>query len=196
MNVWPQRAFGPFPIANTQRWPIMPPLRHHLPKASMPETLTLIINGYQFELRTPYEPDMPIGQAEAGILNREWAQAIRTAYQPLVTTTIAHSDGKLTSGQVAQLQAELSDFASQFAFKALASPRSTDALTRQKHAIAKRVLDMRLNIQGATKVTWGEHKYEAALARLMNNHEIIRQAEQQLADARGAADMLAGMAHQ
>jgi len=110
-----------------------------------------------------------------------------------VSSTIAHSDGKLTLGQVETLQAELADFASQFAFKALASPRTTDALTRQKHAIACRVLDIRLNSGGITKEQYGVHKYEAALARLMNSHEVIAQAQANLDATRDAADMLAGM---
>ena len=196
-NMWP-RCQSPLP---THPWcPIMPtpadllyqPIRR-LESLPMPETLTLVMSGYQFTLATPYEQGRPMGQAEASILNREWAQGLRTAFQPLVASTIAHSDGKLTLSQVETLQSELADFATQFAFKALASPRSVDALTKQKHEIARRVMDIRLNANGVSKEQYGEHKYEAAIARLMNSHEVIAQAQANLAASRDAADLLAGM---
>lgn len=171
----------------------MPPLRARLPKVPMPETLTLVINGYQFALAAPYTFGKPLGEAEASLLNREWAQAVRSSFAAQVQNALAANEEKLTLSQVETLQSALSDFASQFSFKAVASPRNTDALTRQKHTIAKRVLEIRLNAQGLTKDAWGEHKYEAALARLMNNHEVIAQAEANLASTRDAADMLAGM---
>jgi hypothetical protein len=159
----------------------------------MPETLTLLINGYQFLLRAPYEAGQPLGHAEAGVLNREWSQAVRTSFASQVSNALAEHDEKLSISQVADLQRELEAFASQFAFKALASPRNTDALTRQKHAIARRVLDIRLNAGGISREQYGEHKYEAALARLMNSHEVIAQAQANLDASRDAADLLAGI---
>lgn len=166
---------------------------HSPPKDPMAETLTLVINGYQFALRAPYEQGQVLGLAEAGVLNHEWARAVRSSFAAQVQNALAANEEKLSLAQVETLQSMLEDFATQFAFKALASPRNTDALTRQKHAIARRVLDIRLNASGVTKEQWGEHKYEAALARLMNNHEVIAQAEANLASTRDAADMLAGM---
>ncbi len=160
----------------------------------MPETLTLVISGYQFTLLAPYEQGQPLGAAEAALLNKEWAQAIRISFAPRVADALAVHDEKLPSAEVQILQDLLRAHAAAFAFKALASPRSTDALTRQKHAIARRVLDMKLNSEGMTREAWGEHKYESALSRLMNHHEIIRQATEQLASTRDAADILAGMA--
>ncbi len=163
------------------------------PEALMPETLTLVINGYQFLLRAPYEAGQPLGQAETGILNREWSQAVRTSFAGQVSNALAEHDEKLSIPQVADLQRKLESFASLFAFKALASPRNTDALTRQKHAIARRVLDIRLNASGLSREQYGEHKYEAAIAKLMNSHEVIAQAEANLVASREAADLLAGM---
>ena len=171
----------------------MPTLSPSRLEAFMPETLTIVINGYQFTLRAPYEPGKPLGQAEASILNREWVQAVRSAYQPSVTNTILEQQGKLSLPQVGKLQLLLEDFASQFAFKAIASPRSVDALTRQKHAIARQVLDIHLNSQDMTREQYGEHKYEAAIARLMNSHEVIAQAQAILDASREAADILAGI---
>lgn len=176
------------------------PTAANVPKAPMPETIpplpteqvTVVIGGYSFQLVAPYYPGMPLGVAEAGILNREWTQSVRLGFQGRVTGTIDHSDGKLTHEQIAGLQLDFQHYADEFAFKALVQ-RNGDPLTKAKHGIAKKILDIRLNAAGATKETYGEHKYEAALARLMNNPEVIRQAEQQLAQSREVADELAGI---
>ena len=156
------------------------------------EQITLVIQGYEFKLLAPYAPGQTIGQAEAGVLNREWTQAVRTAYQQRIINALATGDGKLSHQDIAKLQVEFQHFADEYSFKALPT-RSTDPLTRQKHRIAKQILDIRLNAAGATRQSYGESKYENALSRLMNAPEVIRQAEQALAAAREAADSIAGI---
>jgi len=164
-----------------------------VPASPAPEQITLTVKGYTFQLLAPYAPGQPLGLAEAGILNREWTQSIRLGYQETIERAIADAGGALDHQALAALQLAFQHYADEFAFRALPQSRNADPLLRQKHSIAKRILDIRLNATGATRQSYGEHKYEAALARLMNNPEVIRQAEQQLAANREAADMLAGM---
>lgn len=164
-----------------------------VPPSPLPEQITLTIKGYTFQLLAPYAPGQPLGLAEAGILNREWTQSIRLGYQETIEKAIAASGGTLDHVSLASLQLALQHYADEFAFKALSQSRNADPLLRQKHFIAKRILDIRLNATGASRQSYGEHKYEAALARLMNNPTVIKQAQEQLAASREAADILAGM---
>lgn len=157
------------------------------------EQITVTIRGYTFQLLAPYSPGQPLGLAEAGLLNKEWTSAVRIAFAPVVETSIDHSTNGLDHQQIAQLQLEFQHLADEFSFKALPQSRSADPLLRKKHDIARQVLDIRLNSAGQTRQTYGAIRYERALARLMNNPEIIRQAEQQLAATRDAADQLAGI---
>lgn len=170
--------------------PILPEL---LP-AHLPEQVTLSIKGITFQLIAPYSPGMPLGVAEAGLLNKEWTQNVRLVFQPKVEAALAFDLGEgLTHAQIASLQLDLQHFADEFAFKALPQARNGDQLTRTKHAIARRIMDIRLNSDGITRAAYGEHRYENALARLMNNPEVIRQAQQQISASREAADQIAGM---
>lgn len=157
------------------------------------EQITLTIKGYTFQLLAPYAPGQPLGLAEAGILNREWTQSIRLGYQETIERAITDAGGALDHHTLMTLQLAFQHYADEFAFKALSQSRNADPLLRQKHSIAKRILDIRLNATGQSRQSFGEHKYEAALARLMNNPEVIRQAQAQLLANREAADMLAGM---
>lgn len=157
------------------------------------EQITVTIRGYTFQLLAPYSPGQPLGLAEAGLLNKEWTSAVRIAFAGFVETAIDHSDTGLSHQQIAQLQIQFQHLADEFSFKALSQSRSADPLLRKKHDIAKQVLDIRLNSAGQTRQTYGAVKYEGALARLMNNPEIVKQAEQQLVATRDAADQLAGM---
>lgn len=155
--------------------------------------ITLVLSGYQFQLLTPYSVGQPLGVAEAGLLNREWSAAVRTGFLPRIKSSLEQNPGGLTHAQIAALQLDFQHYADEFSFKALSQTRNSDPLLRQVHSIAKRVLDIRLNSLGQTKKSYGEHKYESVLARIMNKPEIISQAEQQLAATREAADQLAGM---
>ncbi len=157
-----------------------------------PEQITITISGYTFQLLAPYAAGQPLGLAEAGLLNREWAGAVRLGFAQRVQQALEDCSGTLSNGQLAALQISFQDYAEAFAFKAAPS-RTADPIVRQKHAIAKRILDIKLNSLGLTRATFGEHKYEAALARLMNNPQVIAQAQEQLASARSVADELAGM---
>jgi len=157
------------------------------------EQITVTIRGYTFQLLAPYIQGQPLGLAEAGLLNKEWTSAVRIAFQAAVETAIDHSTNGLDHQQIAGLQLEFQHFADEFSFKALPQSRNSDPLLRKKHDIARQILDIRLNSAGATRQSFGESKYQAHLARLMNNPEIVRQAEQQLAATRDAADQLAGM---
>lgn len=159
----------------------------------MAEQITITISGYTFQLIAPYAPDQPLGVAEAGLLNSEWTARVRTGFQATVAAALEDGDGTLTHERLAALQLDFQHFADEFAFKALPQAKNGDVLTRQKHAIAKSILDIRLNAKGQTRASYGEHKYEAALARLMNNPEVVRRAQIDLAQSREAADTLAGM---
>lgn len=170
------------------------PIMDAAPQAS--EQVTLSIKGITFQLLAPYSPGQPLGVAEAGLLNKEWTQAVRLSFQSAVEMAIDHSDhaaGGLSHAQIASLQLELQHLADEFAFKALPQARNGDQLTRTKHAIARRIMDIRLNSDGISRAAYGEHRYESALARLMNNPEVIRQAQQQISASREAADEIAGM---
>lgn len=157
------------------------------------EQITVTIRGYTFQLLAPYAPGQPLGIAEAGLLNKEWTNAVRIAFQGIVEASIDHSDTGLSHQQIAQLQVQFQHLADEFSFKALPQSRNSDPLLRQKHSIAQRIMDIRLNSTGQTRATFGESRYQSALARLMNNPEVVRQAEEQLAATRDAADQLAGM---
>lgn len=160
----------------------------------LPEQVTLSIKGITFQLLAPYAPGQPLGVAEAGLLNKEWTQAVRLAFQPKIEAALAFDLGEgLTHAKIASLQLDLQHFADEFAFKALPQVRNGDQLTRTKHAIARRIMDIRLNADGISRAAYGEHRYESALARLMNNPEVIRQAQQQISASREAADQIAGM---
>jgi hypothetical protein len=157
------------------------------------EQITLTIKGYTFQLLAPYAPGQPLGLAEAGILNREWTQSIRLGYQEIIEKAITNAGGQLDHQALAAVQLAFQHYADEFVFKALSQSRNADPLLRQKHSIAKRILDIRLNATGQSRQSFGEHKYEAALVRLMNNPTVVEQAQQQLLANREAADMLAGM---
>lgn len=161
----------------------------------LPEQVTLSIKGITFQLLAPYSPGQPLGVAEAGLLNKEWTQAVRLAFQTKVENVLSERENfsGLNHAQIASLQLEFQHFADEFAFKALPQARKGDQLTRTKHAIARRIMDIRLNADGISRVAFGEHRYESALARLMNNPEVIRQAQQQIASTREVADQIAGM---
>lgn len=160
----------------------------------LPEQVTLSIKGITFQLLAPYAPGQPLGVAEAGLLNKEWTLCVRLAFQQKVEQELSKAAGfSLSHAQIASLQLEFQHFADSFAFKALPQARNGDQLTRTKHAIARRIMDIRLNADGISRVAYGEHRYENALARLMNNPEVIRQAQQQIASTREAADQIAGM---
>lgn len=166
--------------------------------APLSEQVTLSIKGITFQLLAPYAPGQPLGVAEAGLLNKEWTQAVRLAYQSKVEATLSATAANglgngLSHAQIASLQLELQHLADEFAFKALPQARNGDQLTRTKHAIARRIMDIRLNSDGISRQAYGEHRYESALARLMNNPEVIRQAQQQISATREAADEIAGM---
>lgn len=164
------------------------------PETPHHEQVTLSIKGITFQLLAPYVPGQSLGVAEAGLLNKEWTQSVRLAFQPKVEAALVFDLGAgLTHAQVAALQLDLQHLADEFAFKALPQARNGDQLTRMKHAIARRIMDIRLNSDGLSRAAYGEHRYESALARLMNNPEVIRQAQQQIASTREAADEIAGM---
>lgn len=181
----------------------MPRRPRRLPEPIMPDTLlptlppaeqvTLTIKGITFQLLAPYTPGQPLGVAEAGLLNKEWTQAVRLSFQSAVEAALEHSNEGLNHAQIASLQLELQHMADEFAFKALPQARNGDQLTRTKHAIARRIMDIRLNSDGVSREAYGVHRYESALARLMNNPEVIRQAQQQISATREAADQIAGM---
>src|SRR5882757_1793386 len=141
------------------------------------ETISLVLKGYTFQLILPYIQGQVLGQAEAGVLNREWTQAVRTGFQTVVEAAIDTHAGKLSHEAIASLQVDFQHFADEFSFKALSQSRNADPLTRAKHSIAKQILDIRLNARGTSRQAFGESRYEATLARLMNNHEVVRQAE-------------------
>lgn len=166
-----------------------------IPPAPLPEQVTLSIKGITFQLLAPYSPGQPLGVAEAGLLNKEWTQAVRLAFQQKVESILSERENfaGLSHVQIASLQLELQHFADEFTFKALPQARNGDQLTRTKHAIARRIMDIRLNSDGISRQAYGEHRYEGALARLMNNPEVIRQAQQQISASREAADQIAGM---
>ena len=157
-----------------------------------PEQLSITIQGYTFQLLAPYIPGQPLGVAEAGLLNREWSNAVRLGFAKRVQDALEDFGGVLSNGGLAALQISFQDYAEKYSFKAAPS-RTADPIVRQKHAIAKRILDIKLNALGLTRQTFGEHKYENALSRLMNNPQVIAQAQEQLASARSVADELAGM---
>lgn len=158
------------------------------------EQVTLSIKGITFQLIAPYTPGQPLGVAEAGLLNKEWTQSVRLTFQQRVEQELSKAAGfSLSHAQIASLQLELQHFADEFAFKAFQQSRNGDQLTRTKHAIARRIMDIRLNSDGISRAAYGEHRYESALARLMNNPEVIRQAQQQISASREAADQIAGM---
>lgn len=157
-----------------------------------PQKITVLIQGYQFSVPAPYLPGMPIGVAEAGVLNREWTQAVRASFLPTMTAALEEL-GKLTPITMANLQEEFQRHAEAFAFKALSQTRNSDPLLRQIHSIAKKVLDIRLNAQGSSRALFGEQRYEAALARIMNNPGVVEQAKAQMAATRDVANQLAGM---
>lgn len=161
----------------------------------LPEQVTLSIKGITFQLLAPYSPGQPLGVAEAGLLNKEWTQAVRLSFQQKVESILSERENfaGLSHAQIASLQLELQHFADEFAFKALPQARNGDQITRTKHAIARRIMDIRLNSDGMSREAYGAHRYESALARLMNNQEVIRQAQQQIAATREAADEIAGM---
>lgn len=162
------------------------------PQAS--EQVTLSIKGITFQLLAPYTPGQPLGVAECGLLNKEWTQNVRLAFQQRVEQELSKAAGfGLSHAQIASLQLEFQHFADDFTFKALPQARNGDQLTRTKHAIARRIMEIRLNSDGISRAVYGEHRYESALARLMNNPEVIRQAQQQIAASREAADQIAGM---
>ncbi len=160
------------------------------------EQVTLSIKGITFQLLAPYAPGQPLGVAEAGLLNQEWTKSVRLAFQQKVESVLHErenfADG-LSHAEIASLQLEFQHFADQFAFKALPQVRNGDQLTRTKHAIARRIMDIRLNSDGMSRTAYGEHKYESAIARLMNNPAVIEQAQQQISASREAADEIAGM---
>lgn len=164
-----------------------------MPDSSPTSQITVVVSGYQFQLLTPYAPGDPLGVAEAGLLNREWTSAVRTGFLPQVKTALEQNPGGLTHGQIANLQLNFQHYADEFSFKALSQTRNSDPLLRQIHSISKRVLDIRLNAKGLSRESYGTYRYESTLARIMNNPEIIKQAEAQLAGTREAADQLAGM---
>lgn len=166
--------------------------------APQAEQVTLSIKGITFQLIAPYAPGQPLGVAEAGLLNKEWTQSVRLTFQQRVEQALAdeiEAGGVvgLSHAQIASLQLELQHFADEFAFKAFPQSRNGDQLTRTKHAIARRIMDIRLNSDGISRSAYGDHRYESALARLMNNPEVIRQAQQQISASREAADQIAGM---
>lgn len=167
-----------------------------LPATAAAEQVTLSIKGITFQLLAPYAPGQLLGVAEAGLLNKEWTQAVRLAFQQKVESVLSErenfSEG-LSHAEIASLQLEFQHFADGFAFKALPQARNGDQLTRTKHAIARRIMDIRLNSDGISRAAYGEHKYESAIARLMNNPAVITQAQQQIASTREAADQIAGM---
>lgn len=167
-----------------------------IPPAPTAEQITLVVKGYSFQLIVPYSAGQVLGVAEAGILNREWTHSVRKGFQGSIENAIEHSSGQLSHAQIAAIQLDFQHYADEFSFKALSQTQNSDPLTKQKHSVAKQILDIRLNAAGATRQSFGENKYQDRLARLMNNPEVIRQAEQQLAATREAADQLAGMEEQ
>ena len=169
-----------------------PPLEIPMP----PSQITVVVCGYQFSLLAPYSEGQPLGLAEAGVLNREWTQAVRTGFQEKIKSQVEAQGGQLDHQQIAAIQLDFQHFADEFSFKALSQTRNSDPLLRAKYSIAKKLLDIRLNANGLTRQTYGEHKYEAALARLMNNHEVVAQAQATLESTREAADQIAGIMEQ
>lgn len=157
------------------------------------EQITATIKGYTFQLLAPYSPGQPLGLAEAGLLNKEWTSAVRIGFQQVVEEALENSAKGLDHQQFLSLQLAFQHFAAQFAFKALPQSRNSDPLLRKKHDIAKQILDINLNAKGTTRQAFGESRYQATLARIMNNPEVVRQAEQQIAAIKDAANQLAGM---
>lgn len=167
----------------------MPPDSPSLPH----QQITIVVKGYQFQLLMPYAPGHQLTEAEAGILNREWTSAVRAGFVGQIEAAIEHSDAGLDHKQIQGLQFSFQHFADEFAFKALSQPRNADPLVRAAHTIAKKVMDIRLNANGISRSDYGDSKYEAAISRLMNRPEVIRQAQAQLDAARDSANELVGL---
>ncbi len=184
-------------MSRTRRKPTNPFLSEPpmpITSASAPrDYVTMVIKGYTFKLEAPYSAGQPLGVAEASVLNREWTQSVRAGFQGQVELALRAPNSKLSPEELLALQSRFQRYAKSFAFKALSQTRNSDPLTLQKHSIAKKIIDIRLNSRGETRQSFGEHRYETLLAQLMNNPEVIAQAEAQLDANREAADQIAGI---
>lgn len=169
--------------------------------ANTPDTLprqqiTIAIQGYQFQLVMPYAEGHVLTDIEAGVLNREWTNGVRTNFAEKIRDelVIAAEDGRsIDHHALAKLQSDLLHYADGYSFKALIQKFNSDPIVREAHKIAKGLLDTKLNAEGKTRESIGEAKYEQTLSRIMNHPQVVLDATARVESTRNAANDLIGL---
>lgn len=168
-----------------------------LPDTPLPrQQMTIVIQGFQFELRMPYAAGHILSDIEAGVLNREWTNGVRANFAERVKEVIAAGNDAglpLTGSKLAALQNDLQAYAESYSFKALIQKYNSDPVVREAHKLAKGLLDTKLNSLGLKRETYGEARYEEALSRIMNNPEVVREASARIEQTKLAANALIGL---
>ncbi len=106
-----------------------------LPAAS----LSVIISGYSFRLQAPYCAGSVLSAAEAQALNALRAERVQTNVRSIVqrAAAVVASGELLGPGQLAAIQAAITDYDSRFAFVERHEPKlRLSALDREVEAIA------------------------------------------------------------
>lgn len=121
-----QAPFATSPATSSQQSPAQP-------------SLTIIISGYSFRLAAPYHAGSVLTLAEAQSLNALRAERVQTNVRQIVqrATAVLATGELLAAGQLASVQAAISDYDSRFAFVERHEPRPRfSALDREVELIA------------------------------------------------------------
>lgn len=137
------------------------------------------IQGQLFDLDDPYAEGHTCSAMEAKALNQTRAENIRNNFAGEVKKLQGDADA-LTEAQVAQLQAQLNEYASKYEFS-VGAGRVTDPVEKEAKRIAKELLDAKIISKGTSVKKYieaqGQDKYDGLLAQLMEKEEIQKEAQ-------------------
>ncbi len=157
------------------------------------QQITIVIQGFSFQLDCPYAAGHQLSDIEAGVLNREWTNGVRANFAERVKEAIASGNDAgppMTQERLAALQQELLTYAEGYSFRALIQKYNSDPVVREAHKLAKSLLDTKLNAMGISRQQYGDARYEEALSKIMNYPDVVREATLRVDQTRLAANAM------
>lgn len=145
----------------------------------MSQTKEITIQGLAFEVATPYVAGHVVTEAEAKALNQVRLENIRNNMASTIKE--AKGDAESISQEVYdQLKAAVAEYDGKYEFT-LASvgggKRSSDPVETEARRLAKSAISAKLSADGRTLKSVDPDKLAAAIAKLAESEEIVKEAK-------------------
>lgn len=145
----------------------------------MSQTKAITIQGLEFEVSTPYTAGHVVTEAEAKALNQVRLENIRNNMASAVKEAKGEGD-TITEEVYASLKAKVGEYDAAYIFT-LASvgggKRSTDPVETEAKKLAKAAIAAKLAADGRTLKSVDPDKLAAAIAKLAESNEILKEAK-------------------